>query len=168
MRPGFSCIDQGLASRPWARRYTPPERAIYEGRATGVKLFALNWPSETDLIADTLAYPGFSATDRFRANAVLLRRINVIWAVQSPFAKIFPFPFGPNHLHISRRLVPLEGRLAIVTDAGRDAVDGRRRQRRRRLARGRRSRVVLTPRRWRQVSRKYPQGDGAVKSGATH
>ena len=47
----------------------------------------------------------------------------MIWVVQSPFAKIFPFPFGPNHLHISRRLVPLRGRLAIVTDAGRDAVD---------------------------------------------
>ena len=107
----------------WARRYTPSERAIYEARATGVKLFAPNWPSETDGIADILAPPGFSATDRFRANAILLRRINVIWVVQSPFAKIFPFPFGPNHLHISRRLVPLRGRLAIVTDAGRDAVD---------------------------------------------
>jgi hypothetical protein len=39
------------------------------------------------------------------------------------FAKIFSFPSDPNHLHICRRLVPLEGRLAIVTDAGRDAVD---------------------------------------------
>ena len=48
---------------------------------------------------------------------------NSIPPVQSPGAKIFPFPSDPNHLHISRRLVPLEGRLAIVTDAGRDAVD---------------------------------------------
>jgi hypothetical protein len=40
-----------------------------------------------------------------------------------PFAKIFPFPFDPNQLHIPRRLVPSEGRLAIVTDAGRDVVD---------------------------------------------
>jgi hypothetical protein len=38
-------------------------------------------------------------------------------------AKIFRFHFNPNHLHILRRLVPHEGRLAIVTDAGRDAVD---------------------------------------------
>jgi hypothetical protein len=30
---------------------------------------------------------------------------------------------SPNHLHIFRRLVPHEGRIAIVTDAGRDAVD---------------------------------------------
>ncbi len=39
------------------------------------------------------------------------------------FAKIFPFSADPNHLHIRSRLVPLEGRIAIVTDAGRDAVD---------------------------------------------
>jgi hypothetical protein len=37
--------------------------------------------------------------------------------------KIFSFPSEANHLHISRRLVPLEGRFAIVTSAGRDAVD---------------------------------------------
>jgi hypothetical protein len=47
-------------------------------------------------------------------------------------------------MHIFRRLVPHKGRIAIVTDAGRDAVDadgtldeG--------AGRGRRSRVVLTP-----------------------
>ena len=44
-------------------------------------------------------------------------------SVQAPFSKIFRFPFEANHLHIFSRLVPLEGRLAIVTDAGRDAVD---------------------------------------------
>jgi hypothetical protein len=44
-------------------------------------------------------------------------------AVQSPFAKIFPFPFDPNHLHIPHRSVPMEGRIAIVTDAGRNTVD---------------------------------------------
>ena len=40
-----------------------------------------------------------------------------------PFAKIFPFRAYPNQFYIRRRLVPLEGRIAIVTDAGRDAVD---------------------------------------------
>jgi hypothetical protein len=39
------------------------------------------------------------------------------------FPKIFPFPFDPNHFYKPRRLVPHEGRIAIVTDAGRDAVD---------------------------------------------
>ena len=70
-----------------------------------------------------------------------------------PFAKIFPFPPDPNHFYIPRRLVPSEGRIAIVTDAGRDAVDagGALDESRRR---GRRSRVVLTPRRRRQVCEK--------------
>src|ERR1700687_1167757 len=43
----------------------------------------------------------------------------------APFAKIIPFAADPNQLHILHRLVPLEGRIAIVTDAGRDAVDAR-------------------------------------------
>ena len=42
-----------------------------------------------------------------------------------PFEKIFFFAPDPNQLHIPCRLVPLEGRIAIVTDAGRDAVDVR-------------------------------------------
>ena len=39
------------------------------------------------------------------------------------FAKIFPFPPDPNQIYKPRRLVPLQGRIAIVTDAGWDAVD---------------------------------------------
>ena len=48
----------------------------------------------------------------------------VIWGL-SPvsFAKIFLFAAYPNHFHIHRHPTPLEGRIAIVTDAGRDAVD---------------------------------------------
>jgi hypothetical protein len=37
--------------------------------------------------------------------------------------KYLRFPSDPNHFTYCRRLVPSEGRLAIVTDAGRDAVD---------------------------------------------
>jgi hypothetical protein len=40
----------------------------------------------------------------------------------SEFPK-YRFPFDPNHLTYIRCPVPPEGRLAIVTDAGRDAVD---------------------------------------------
>jgi hypothetical protein len=60
---------------------------------------------------------------------------------------VFP---KPDPLYIHRRLVPLEGRIAIVTDAGRDAVDagGANDEG---AKRGRRRRVVLTPRRRRQV-----------------
>ena len=47
----------------------------------------------------------------------------MIWTVESHSKKYFRFTADPNHLHIRFRLVPLEGRIAIVTDAGRDAVD---------------------------------------------
>jgi hypothetical protein len=39
-----------------------------------------------------------------------------------PRAKIFRFTFHPNQLHNSR-VHPTEGRIAIVTDAGLDAMD---------------------------------------------
>jgi hypothetical protein len=51
------------------------------------------------------------------------RRANHPNSCPAPFAKIFLFTPDPNHRRIPRRLVPPEGRLAIVTDAGRDAVD---------------------------------------------
>jgi hypothetical protein len=38
-------------------------------------------------------------------------------------SKIFLFPSDPNHRLMSRHPVPYEGRFAIVTDVGRDAVD---------------------------------------------
>jgi len=44
-------------------------------------------------------------------------------ACPAPFAKIFCFAHDPNQFTDSRRPVPQEGRLAIVTNAGRDAVD---------------------------------------------
>ena len=39
------------------------------------------------------------------------------------FQKIFPFSFDPNQIYNPRRLPPHKGRIAIVTDAGWDAVD---------------------------------------------
>src|SRR3984885_2177873 len=48
---------------------------------------------------------------------------------------------------------PTEGRFAVVTDAGRDAVDAGGALTRARAC-GRRSRVVLTPRRWRSNRRR--------------
>ena len=74
----------------------------------------------------------------------------------APFVKIFCFSEIANRLYKPRRPVPLEGRLEIVRDAGQDAVDadGATDESTRR---GRRSRVVLTPRRWRQVGgKKFP------------
>ena len=70
------------------------------------------------------------------------------------FAKIFPFTFDPNHFYIYRHPGPdTEGRFAIVTDVGL-GCDGRGWRIDEVLSCGRRSRVVLTPRRWRQVREK--------------
>jgi hypothetical protein len=49
-------------------------------------------------------------------------RINVIWVVQSRCKKYSDFP-KPQITFISPPSTPLEGRIAIVTDAGLDAVD---------------------------------------------
>jgi len=43
--------------------------------------------------------------------------------LSSPFCKNILIFRTPNQFYIPRRLVPSEGRFAIVTDAGRDAVD---------------------------------------------
>src|SRR2546430_14546529 len=71
-------------------------------------------------------------------------------ASPAPFAKIFCFAPEANQFTDSRRPVPKEGRLAIVTNAGRDAMDAAARETNADCC-GRRSRVVLTPRCWRQV-----------------
>jgi hypothetical protein len=81
-----------------------------------------------------------------------------------PLAKIFMFSFDPNHLHVAR--VP-----AHTQGAFRDRHErkvGMRWTRAALLTRalicGRRSRVVLTPRRRRQVSQKCLRGDGDKKA----
>src|SRR6266550_4287432 len=73
-------------------------------------------------------------------------------ACPAPFAKIFLFQPEANQFTESHRPVPTEGR-AHVTNAGRDAVDagGALDEM---CCSGRRSRVVLTPRCWRQAREK--------------
>jgi hypothetical protein len=53
----------------------------------------------------------------FFKNPDFFKRINLIWPVQSPFAKIFLFSRTPNQIWNSRHPGPQEGRIAIVTDA---------------------------------------------------
>jgi hypothetical protein len=59
---------------------------------------------------------------RIPAWLIFLKRINVIWAVQPHLQKYFRSRLTQitSQLPPSR---PIEGRIAIVTDAGRDAVD---------------------------------------------
>src|SRR5712692_1379388 len=103
-----------------------------------------------------------------RARRKLLKQINVIWVVESPLQKYFASPVGQIISTNSRHPTPPQGRIAIVTDAG-CGCGGRGSVLRARRLRGglrsvsdqqraderccsvRRSRVVLTPRRWRQV-----------------
>src|SRR5882724_7584887 len=82
--------------------------------------------------------------------------------VQSPQRKYFTSRVG----QITSRtpaVLPHRGVLRNVINAGRDAVDAS-------CAfdewrgRGRRSRVVLTSRRWRQALRRYSRGDGDKKA----
>jgi hypothetical protein len=95
------------------------------------------------------------------------------WTTDLPDGQITDFPvqpllqkYFPSRLtqitSISTAVSPPEGRIAIVTDAGWDAVDAaasgalvKQRADEWRLICGRRSRVVLTPRRWRQVLRDF-------------
>jgi hypothetical protein len=69
-------------------------------------------------------------SDKAGNTAELSKRLNLILpdgqiseSCPAPFAKIFLFSPDPNHFYIHRRPTPHEGRIAIVTDAGWDAVD---------------------------------------------
>ena len=64
-----------------------------------------------------------SMSDRLRQKRELFNRIKLILAVQSCLKKFSAFPVGQITFTNLPRPVPLEGRLAIVTNAGRDAVD---------------------------------------------
>jgi hypothetical protein len=71
-------------------------------------------------------------------------------SLSSPFCKNILLFRNRKSVYIKRRLVPHEGRLAIVTDAGRDAVDADGASDES-TGCGRRRRVVLTLRCWCQV-----------------
>jgi hypothetical protein len=125
----------------------------------------------------------------FHVKYNLLKRFNLIWAVQSPAAKIFCFPstgdrwLAPRHPVLTRGAYASsrtlgagcngrgsDARRAALFSAFADAsadwpptrarpveafgVDGR----------GRRSRVVLTPRCWRQVGGGNSIGDGGKRA----
>src|SRR5450631_3990307 len=72
------------------------------------------------------AMPRFSLNDDgivVRAQQKLLKRLNVIWVVQSLLQKYFASPVGQIISTNSRHPTPQEGRIMIVTNAGWVAVD---------------------------------------------
>src|ERR1700681_2991525 len=77
------------------------------------------WPWIGDCCSEVMRR--FSLNDDgivVRAQPKLLKRINVIWVVQSPLQKYFASPVGQIISTNSRHPTPQEGRIAIVTDAG--------------------------------------------------
>ena len=97
----------------------------------------------------------------FRQNAILLKRNNVISSVQSHLQKYFRSLLTQINSELAPSR-PLQGRIAIVTNAGRDAMDADGAADERHCG-GRRSRVVLTPRCWRQVGGSISADDGDNK-----
>ena len=100
--------------------------------------------------------------------ASLLRQNNPtgksVTGLSSPFAKNIPLRNSTKSLLYRRRPASPEGRFAIVTDVRRDAMDASGAAKTRALFRGRRSRVVLMPRRWHQVGGKCPADEGGKKA----
>src|SRR4051794_12366503 len=68
--------------------------------------------------ASRCAHAGYTVTIDRDCSAA-----NHRFACPAPFRKIFRFPPDANHHSSPRRLVPPKGRIAVVTDAGRDAMD---------------------------------------------
>src|ERR1035441_9272523 len=91
-------------------------------------------------------------------------RINLMLPVQSPLQKYFRSLLTQITCISLALPAHTKGRFAIVTDVGLGMRWTRVVLLTRALLCGRRSRVVLTPRRWRQASRKYSRGDGGKKA----
>jgi hypothetical protein len=94
-------------------------------------------------------------TPRGRQEPDLLKRLKIDLPCPAPFQKIFWFPSEANHLLIPCHPVPREGRWPSSPTLGRGALDAVVScaifARTSDAVRGRRSRVVLTPRGRRQV-----------------
>ena len=116
-----------------------------------------------------------------RARRKLLKRINVIWAVQSPLQKYFASPVGRIISTNSRHPTPQRGvsrssrtrggmrwtrqRFACEVIAGRvERPVSDQQHADERCFRGRQNRVVLTPRRWRQVRGGFSALPGSDKT----
>ena len=81
----------------------------------GLTALARRWSEAIPIMFSTTAM-GFAKGSTHPAICCLTGK--TLNSCPAPFAKIFTFPFYPNHFYIPRRPVPNEGRIAIVTDVG--------------------------------------------------
>ena len=114
--------DRGSAGTGHAAGYAWPLDAAGAARSLGNRLSGRRargaTPTQVTRRRRQLESIGDFASQRLRATANLSSRIKVIWVVQSPSQKYFPFSSDPNHFYIPRHPGPLEGRFAIVTNVG--------------------------------------------------
>ena len=164
MRPGFLGPSEGAAQpvqcNRWSLRFTnwgPRVSSCQEVETRANRVQARPEPIGRALRVGAVflrkirLLPILTTYGSFHQKAVLLKRINVIWSVHSHLQKYF----RSSPKQITSLVAPSrssKGRIAIVTDAERDAVDASSAADEQRLS-GRRSRVVLMPRRWHQVGR---------------
>ena len=108
---------------------------------------------------------GWGHLRRFGVKSNFLSPINVIWAVQSHSKNILIFRNGKSLLYPPPSC-PTGGAARDRHGRGTGCGGRKGRQRRGRFSCGRRSRVVLTPRRWRQVrGKQFPRMMVARKPG---
>jgi hypothetical protein len=105
---------------------------------------------------------GFAGQPILLAERNLLNRINVICPVQPHLQKYFRFHLTQIS-SLSRAVLSPRGAARDRHGRG-TGCGGRGGLQTNALARGRRSRVVLTPRRWRQVWRSDPRDDGGKRA----
>ena len=118
MRPGSCCTIEGRKRRRIGQ-WTVPEPAIYEVGAIDVKLSARQnrrrWRSRA---ANSSVFTEIPDRPAIHVNRRFVRRINVIWVVQSLLKKysVSRLTQISRICHASRLA---EGRFAIVTDVER-------------------------------------------------
>jgi hypothetical protein len=153
MRPGLSCIDQRLAKSALGQTMHAVSASDLRSAGHRCQVVRTKLPGRNGR--------RITGSSRFRATAGVFApkrcfiepdQLDATCPVLDQ--KIFPFPSDPNHLLILRHPGPHRGafrdrhgrKAGDAMDAGGAKDEG--------ATCGRRSRVVLTPRRWRQVLEK--------------
>src|ERR1700688_3436428 len=143
--PGLTRQSISLRKKPLFRRGWITGSPVYAKASPGLQVLVRRSPSEG-------GSPVMTVCAEFRKLISEIRKLGL--------------PPDPNQLYMFGRPVPLEGRFAIVTSAGRDAVDADGASDEGADC-GRRSRVVLTPQRLASSPRRQLRRRGCQQSTLT-